>query len=480
LNTQTLNNKNDNYNFEGDSEKSSQSEIKYLKDILFISSPNIENNFISIYNTYDYLNDFYSSNFLEDKKSYKVKLEDLLSFPFERKFIHKASGYIVNNITNNCENESFSFKVETNLRFKIILNNNLIFSNDEYFESLKNLKNLNQNSPDPNRPKVNFNEINTFNSKSICLNKASLNQISIFYQFYYDKGIENELDPNEKMSFFSKEFEKFYFPNNNSNNKNNNEKDNKNIFHSFDNKNLKAHFTLSYVKDKKVFDFKPTDFIPLVPYQNFMLEKPRIIRDSVILSCKATEKSFSFSEKLKTKIFLCPESCAEAQVESICRKANANGVIPASGGSIIITKQNESLKLSAAEFPKLGLDYMITDLKLGYEEDFKKFTQQANSLLFKNYMVKIDVNSTTLNEDDSFLFYKKDLVLRKFNKAAQAQKEEEGNAEVVTSDDAYIVLNAKIICDNSEEVSYSSSEDGFDKANERSNYYSLMNLFLPI
>lgn len=433
-----------------DAEESDDSEIKSLDKNLFLSSPNIEGNYISVFNTYDYLNDFYSSNFLEDKLSYKLKLEELVEFPFTRKFIHKVSGYLVNNITNDCESDSFNFKVETNLRFKLILNNNLIFSNDEYFESLKNLNSLSKNNPDANKPNVDFNEINTFNSKSICLNKGSLNQITIFYQFHYDKSLENELDPSEKASFFSKEFAKFY-----------SDQTGKNTFGKLDGKNFKAHFTLSYVKDKKVFAFRPTDFIPFAPYDKFRLEKPRLLRDSEALSCKATEKSVDFSEKIKTKIFVCPESCAEAQPESLCRKAYENGVVPGSGGSLIITKQNESLKFTAAEFPKIGLDYMISDLKLGYEEDFKKFSQQANSLLFKNYIVKIDVNST-LNEDDSFLFYKKDLVFagRKAENAGSAKQDKE---------DVFIVLNAKIICDNSEEVSFSSGEsDGIDKASESS------------
>lgn len=75
-----------------DAEESDDSEIKSLDKNLFLSSPNIEGNYISVFNTYDYLNDFYSSNFLEDKLSYKLKLEELVEFPFTRKFIHKVSG----------------------------------------------------------------------------------------------------------------------------------------------------------------------------------------------------------------------------------------------------------------------------------------------------------------------------------------------------------------------------------------------------
>lgn len=338
---------------------------------------------------------------------------------------------------------------------------------------MKNLHNLNKNAPDANRPKVDFNEINTFNSKSICLSKDSLNQISVFYQFHYDKSLENELNPDEKTSFFSKEFAKFYSANKNENNFNTNNlnnNNNNNIFKSFDIKNFKAHFMLSYTKQKKLFGFKPTDFIPFAPYEKLILEKPAISRDSVILSCKASEKSFNFSEKIKTKIFVCPENCAEAHPESICRKAYENGVIPASGGSLIITKQNESLKLVPMEMPKVGLDYLISDLKLGYEEDFKKFSQQANSLLFRNYVLKIDVNST-LNEDDSFLFYKKDLVFMQ-----QSKGNAEGDKGDEVKDDAYVVVNAKIICDNSEEVAYNSGDNNnnnnsFEKANESGNYY---------
>ncbi len=118
----------------------------------------MENNEINIYNTYQYLNDFYSSNFLEEKMSYKIKLDRFLKFPIENKFIYKTHGYLINNITSNCEYESMSLKVETNLRFKIILNNNIIFSNDDHFDSLINLDNLNKNSPDPKIQKIDFNE----------------------------------------------------------------------------------------------------------------------------------------------------------------------------------------------------------------------------------------------------------------------------------------------------------------------------------
>ena len=387
------------------------SNIKSLKNIIFLSSPNIENNNINIFNKYELLNDFYSSNFLEDKISHKIKLNEIIS-DLKDKFIFKSSGYLINNITKNCENEFFSLKVETNLRFKITINNNFNFDNDEFFENLKNIHNTNLNSPDSSRANVNFYEINTFNSKKICLIKNSLNQISIFSQFYFHKNSEeNKINLNPFEDFFTE-------------NKKNKKKE-------------EAHFIISYIKDSKVYEFKTTDFIPFAPFEKFRLDKNTILSDVKVLSCKTTNHEIKLKDIIK-KNFICPEICMESEKNSICRTAYENGVIPNTGGNFIISKKKENLTLYGSELPKIGLDYMITDLKLGYEEDFKKFSQQANTLLFKNYMVKIEVNST-LNEDDSFLFYKKDLIKEKKN---------------LINEKIYIILNAKIICDNTQETSH--------------------------
>lgn len=393
---------------------------------------------------------------MEDKFSHKIKLEDLIEFPIKRKFIYKTSGYLLNNITNNCENEFFNLKVETNLHFKIILNNNIIFTNDDYFESLKNLDNLNKNFPDPKRPNVNFYEINTFNSKNLCLNKNTLNQITIFYQFYYDKDIENDSNTENTTYLFEQEFSKFFKSNVSDKNKQNINSKNKNTIN-----NIKAHFILSYVKDHKIHNFKTLNFIPFTPYESFKLDKSKITSDIEILNCNVNDKNYKFTEKIKTKIFLCSDPCIDSEENSICKKAFNSGIIPNTGGNFITTIYNNNLKFYAIEFPKSGLDYMITDLKLGYEDDFKKFSQQANTMLFKNYIVKIEVNST-LNEDDSFLFYKKDLVIDKSN-ALEIINDKDTNY----NNDTFIILNAKLICDNSEEITYAE----IDKNNENSNCF---------
>jgi len=390
---------------------------------------------------------------MEDKHSHKIKLEDLIELPIKRKFIYKTSGYLLNNITSNCENEFFNLKVETNLRFKIILNNHLIFNNDDYFESIKNLNNLNKNSPDPKRPNVNFNEINTFNSKNLCLNKNTLNQITIFYQFYYDKDLENESNTENTTYLFDQEFSKFY--KRNIYDKNNLNKNNKNKNSIND---TKAHFILSYIKDQKIYNFKTLNFIPFAPYESFKLDKSKITNDIEILNCNVNEKNYKFSEKIKTKIFLCPDTCNDSEENSICKKAFNSGIIPNTGGNFITTIHNHDLKFYAIEFPKSGLDYMITDLKLGYEDDFKKFSQQTNTFLFKNYMVKIEVNST-LNEDDSFLFYKKDLIIDKNNNLENINEKDTNY-----NNDTFVILNVKVICDNSEEITYGE----IDKNNENS------------
>jgi len=397
----------------------------------------VENNEINIYNTYQYLNDFYSSNFLEEKMSYKIKLDRFLKFPIENKFIYKTHGYLINNITSNCEYESMSLKVETNLRFKIILNNNIIFSNDDHFDSLINLDNLNKNSPDPKIQKIDFNEISTFNSKKFCLTKNSINQLTILYQFYYEKNKENKSENNLhngkiQNNLFSEEISNFFHSKNSINSK-------------------QAYFFLSYVKDKKIINFETTDFIPFVPYENFLLKKSVIYENIEILNCKVEEKNFNFSEKIKTKIFSCPDICSQSDKYSICRKVFENGIIPNTGGNFILTHQNQVIKYYSVEFPKIGLDHMITDIKLGYEDDYKKFSRQANAILFKNHIIKIDVN-TFLNEDDSFLFYKKDLIFDKNNFDDINNYNSENINDKKFAEDSYIVINVKIVCENSEEL----------------------------
>lgn len=444
-----------------------------------MSSPNVEDNYISIYNTYDYLNDFYSSNFLDDKVKHRAKLDELLSYPLHRKFIFKSSGYLINNnFTVNCESDDFfTLKVETNLRFKILLNNNLVFSNDEFFENLKNMNNLNKNSPDSSRKEVNFYEINSFNSKQLCLNKNSLNQITIFYQFYYDRSLEEEEGEEQATNpVFEKHFSKLF---------------SKSKYLGSEVNRIKAHFIISYIKHSRLNEFKTTDFLPFAPYEKFKLDKYKILNDLEVLTCQVNEKNLNLKEKIKTKVFVCPESCAEAEKESICHIVYEAGIIPNSGGSFIITKQSENLKYYATELPKAGLDYFITDIKLGYEEDFKKFSHQANVVLFKNYIVKIDVNST-LNEDDSFIFYKKDFVISKGNtdnieninnrnsnentnsntneayKNTNADVQSNQKLENYNGLDTYVVLNAKVICDNSEELMDNKNQGEFDKSDDNS------------
>jgi hypothetical protein len=188
------------------------------------------------------------------------------------------------------------------------------------------------------------------------------------------------------------------------------------------------NFSIFHVTNKEKVEFKNSDFIPVFDNQ-FCLSKFDFFNKLEVLNCNSTLNNINIKEN---KFYFCDEQCRD-EVESksrstinICKTAFDKGLIPYKGGLVNLVVKNHQLQIDSFDYPFLGLDEGITELKLGYIEDFQKMTKESSEQKFKNYM--LNLNSKDTNPEHSFLFYKKGIIHDNLKE---------------------VLINVKILCDNS-------------------------------
>lgn len=167
-------------------------------------------------------------------------------------------------------------------------------------------------------------------------------------------------------------------------------------------KNLK--FNLSLTKDNKIVELSLFDFIPIEPFKEICYNKKDILTDSMEhLTCNRRIKTIDISKNDKT--YYCSSNCIEKTIKDItinedesnfqiCQEAYIQGKTTQSGGLIYFSdidleKQSRNkLILNSFNYNYIIINNLIQEVKLGYYEDFNKYTKEASESLFKNYILK--------------------------------------------------------------------------------------------
>jgi hypothetical protein len=345
--------------------------IKLLKDLKSENIEHTENfndDYTFIVNSPNIRNStIMNYNFLDlfNNIENKVEYEKKIANQFKLLNLH---GYMVYNPLDNVTISDGNISVSNTheLKLKIESNSNfLVILNSKII--FLNTAEAKENRPDSN---TNFN-IPIFYSENLKLNFPSLNDIQIL--------IKNKANLDFKISMI---------------NKNN-------------------------------IELSNLEFIPFLPGENLCLDKKYFINNIESIDC---EKTFTSG---KNKFYFCDAQCSKKKTDkfsnenkkSICKTAFDKNILTPKGGFLSFSYADSNpIKL---DFNLLGIDEMITEVKLGYIEDFKKYTREASQLIYENYKLALNIQDS--NPDDSFLFYKRN---------------------IITDKNEFILIDIKLVCDN--------------------------------
>ena len=220
-------------------------------------------------------------------------------------------------------------------------------------------------------------------------------------------------------------------------------------------KKLNFQFDIIHVdsNSNRLIELSASNFIPIIPGKTFTIKKTDFLNDLQIINCKDNNEE-NLQEIIKTKAdksyFYCDTLCLD-HPNSICSRAFKENKLTPTGGLIdIYYNKDNKLEFHKFDFNMLAIDLVITEVKLGYVKELIKFTEDngGKSSKLKNYVVRLNPHTHTLNsmkEDESFLFYKK---------------------SIPSNMDDFIIINAKLFCDNSVYNPTSESINGINNFNK--------------
>ncbi len=212
------------------------------------------------------------------------------------------------------------------------------------------------------------------------------------------------------------------------------------------------YFTLNLLIDDDDIESSSTQFIPTSPNNqiDFTIEEL-----NYFFSPKKVECSTHFNEpqSLNQTLF-CPSFCLYStnltNTPSICELALKKNYLPKIGGLIHFSQKGS---ISYLDNYHLGLNYLITDLKLGYYEDLKKNFFSVDNLNSKNFIFKL--NNYKEYSERSFLFYKKQYALM----------------------NEFAISDVKLVCDNTKVINPFQEESNesvkIDKLHDMVNGFTL-------
>lgn len=185
----------------------------------------------------------------------------------------------------------------------------------------------------------------------------------------------------------------------------------------------KTFFSLNFLIDEDNFESTSKQFIPIPPNNiiDFEIKDLNYFFEPKVLKCNTKLNDLN----LNNQTVICPSFCQFSSTKFddpyVCELALKENLLPEIGGLI---NYNHNRKISRLDNYHLGLNYLITDLKLGYYEDIKKNFFSRDNLNKQNFIFKLN-NYKEISEK-SFIFYKKQFVF---------------NNEFAISD-------IKLVCDN--------------------------------
>jgi hypothetical protein len=340
--------------------------MKLIKDLNLEKTENFEDDFKIIVNSPNIRNStIMNYNFLDLFNNIEKKVE--FEKKIETKFkIIKLNGYMVYNPLKNDTLLDENTSITNEVKFKIKSNSNfLIIMNSKiiFLNTVEGKENKSDLNSSSNNP--------VFYSENLKLNFPSLNEIQIV--------IKNKENLNFQISMINK-------------------------------------------NNKEIPQF---EFIPFLPGENLCLDKKHFINNIESIEC---DKSFTSG---KNKYYFCDAQCAKKEIENssnlnkkpICKTAFEKNIINPKGGFLSFSFADSNP--TKYDFNLLGIDEMITEVKLGYIEDFKKYTREASQLIYENYKLALNIQDN--NPDDSFLFYKKNIISNKND---------------------FVLIDIKLVCDN--------------------------------
>jgi hypothetical protein len=146
-------------------------------------------------------------------------------------------------------------------------------------------------------------------------------------------------------------------------------------------------FKLTILNEKAVYIPKTSDFIPLTPFENYNVKKTDL-KDFEVLNCVSAGLT-------EHTIGSCRAECIQSTSMNICKASYEKGLILKIGG--FIGRKHLIYNL-------IGLDYLITEVKLGYTHEYKALEIDMKNQLNQIYTLNMDKSNI-----GSFLFYKKEM-----------------------------------------------------------------------
>jgi hypothetical protein len=197
-----------------------------------------------------------------------------------------------------------------------------------------------------------------------------------------------------------------------------------------------ADFKISIIESEagNLLTLGNKDFIPFKPFEHFNIDKDDLYNDIETVDCSAVN--------LKSPVGLCTHECINAPTINICKSSFENNIIPFQGGLI---------SSKVLDYGQIGLNYLITEVKLGYINEYHNFSEQVQAQLSQNYHINIDKQAT-----GSFLFSKR---------------------EVNPTKD--ILVDIKLICDNNNDAFKTSlsNEYKIEKLHDMINGFTILLIY---
>lgn len=192
-------------------------------------------------------------------------------------------------------------------------------------------------------------------------------------------------------------------------------------------------------------------YIPMTPNIKAYLPLPKeIVSYLQPLDCDKNFNSIN-TDTYSLYKFVCKGICKENH-ESICYKAYTKGYISMRGGIIGLRQNSVSeVEIIKNDFNMAGVYEMITNVKLGYYDDYNKNSEYAKEKIFKDYTIKMNLNKERVNKGDSFVMYKKSIIM---------EKEQE------------VVIDVGLHCDSTSNSGR--REDNIEVVHDVSNEFSLL------
>ena len=252
-----------------------------VPDKYFLSNlPMIENSQISTF------------NFLHLFTDIDRKYENLKKYQIEKQFkFIKLSGFLTNN-----KEKYVKIRVESNAKFKFILNSQIIFHTDVEGETIDSIDN--------------------FTSQSFKILSRSLNEFSII--------ISNSLTSDTKKL------------------------------------NFKFELIEIDSKTNNLIELFSSDFIPIIPGSKLTLMKSDFFSDLHIIDCEEKLENFSKIIKEKSYYYCDKKCFEHTKNDSICKKSFEKNKLTKSGGLInIFINKNNQPETKRMDMNVLGIDFVI-------------------------------------------------------------------------------------------------------------------------